>query len=59
MGYVAKVQIAKAFEFNLIKFQLNQIANATGPILNSTQTWLKVGYLDRLFSPDHFSYIIC
>src|SRR3954462_1214465 len=32
---------------------------ATGSNLNSTQTELKVGYLDSLFSPDHFSYIIC
>ena len=59
MWYVAMVQIAKAFEMNLIEFHLNEIAKATGHILNSTQTWLKVGNLDSLFSPDHFSYIIC
>ena len=39
------------------KFQLNQIAKATGPNLRSTQTKLKVGNLDRVFSVDHFSYI--
>ena len=59
MWCIAMVQIRIAFEFNLNYFQLNQIAKATGPILKSTQTWLKVGYLDRLFSADHFSYIIC
>src|SRR3954463_4427674 len=59
MWCVAMVQIELAFDLNLNLFHLNQIAKATGPILKSTQTWLKVSYLDREFYADHFSYIIC
>ena len=44
---------------NGINLNLIQIANATDHILISTQTKLKVAYLDSLFSLDHFSYIIC
>jgi hypothetical protein len=53
------VQIELAFDLNLNLFHLNQIAKATGSILKSTQTELKVAYLDREFYADHFSYIIC
>src|SRR4051812_27285223 len=56
---IALVQFRNAFGINLNYSQLSQIAKATGPILKSTQTWLKVAYLDREFYADHFSYIIC
>src|SRR3954471_8710681 len=59
MWCIAMVQIELAFDSNLNLFHLNQIAKAIGPILKTTQTWLKVAYLDREFYADHFSYIIC
>src|SRR4051812_50182057 len=59
MWCIAMVQIELAFDLNLNLFHLNQIAKATGTILKSTPTWLKVAYLDREFYADHFSYIIC
>src|SRR3954465_5766567 len=59
MWCIAMVQIELAFDLNLNLFHLNQIAKATGPIFKSTQTRLKVAYLDREFYADHFSYIIC
>src|SRR3954467_10579978 len=59
MWCIAMVQIELAFDLNLNLFHLNQIAKATGSILKSTQTELKVAYLDREFYADHFSYIIC
>src|SRR3954468_4607739 len=59
MWCIAMVQIELAFDLNLNLFHLNQIAKATGPILKSTQTWLKNAYLEREFYAYHFSYIIC